>query len=72
MWLGGTNYLVQKEEKKLPDTVMGRAPYALSFSRTCIAIFPEPLTAHLGKNQTYFKITNLHDNLESVPKLTTS
>lgn len=27
---------------------MGTAPYAISFSRTCIAIFPEPLTTHLN------------------------
>lgn len=52
MWLGGTNVFSTKEKKKLPDTVMGRAPYATSFSRTCNAIFPEPLTTHLGKIQT--------------------
>jgi hypothetical protein len=38
---------------------MGRAPYAISFSKTCIAIFPEPLITHLEKihGQIFFKLT---------------
>jgi hypothetical protein len=31
----------------LPETVTGWAPQAISFSTTCIAIFPQPLTTHL-------------------------
>lgn len=46
---------------ELPDTVMGRAPTATSFSRTCIAIFPYPLTTHLGKDSRgkYIHVNNL-------------
>lgn len=33
-----------------PETVTGWAPQAISFSTTCIAIFPQPLTTHLKSN----------------------
>lgn len=50
------------QSKKLPDIVMGIAPTDRSFSMTCIAILPEPLTAHL-KIRT---LTNSLSNMVSV------
>ena len=36
-----------QKSKSLPETVIGTAPTEISFSTTCRATFPDPLTIHL-------------------------
>jgi hypothetical protein len=73
MWLGGTNVLSTKREEKVTRYCDGKSTICDKLLKNMQCdLSRTTYNTSGGNSDKCFKITNLNDNLESVPKLTTS